>query len=71
MSIIAGDFNFSQNKSYSDYVDIWKTGKIYKTKRQQDTDQKGSEISSFTMPKTNKYDSWRPDHIIFKKSSAF
>lgn len=69
MSIIAGDFNFSdgwqQDKSIVEYYDLWKVGKRHLSKWA--TQQ--MRLTGFTMPKTTQFPSCRPDHIIIKSKN--
>jgi hypothetical protein len=66
MSIIAGDFNFTdgwaEDKAISSYIDVWKTGKKHFSKW---SNEEMRELG-YTMPPTTQFPPWRPDHIIYK-----
>ena len=66
MSIIAGDFNFSdgwkEDKAIEGYVDVWKKGKRYESQWVTEEQRK----TGFTMPTNKRFPAWRPDHIIYR-----
>ena len=66
MCIIAGDFNFSdgwkEDKAISSFTDIWKTGVKHFSKWANEE----MRDTGFTMPTTERFPAWRPDHIVYK-----
>lgn len=66
MTIIAGDFNFSdegeENAAISHYCDLWKTGNKHFSKWATEE----MKTSGFTMPANPHSPALRLDHIIFK-----
>jgi hypothetical protein len=66
VSIIAGDFNFSdgseEDQAIEGYVDVWKQGKRYFSPWAKEEQKK----TGYTMPGTPRFPAWRPDHIIYR-----
>lgn len=69
MSVIAGDFNFSdgweEDKAIKSYKDVWKLGKRHFSVW---ANEEMKEVG-YTMPPSPKFPPWRPDHIIYRSKN--